>query len=185
MAKLILLSYLFLALPLFAEGAALKNTPGTGSVEFLAVGRPSMLKIHGKAPGPTADLRLEQRQLKGSVEMELGKLETGISLRDEHMKDKYLHVKEFPRAKLTLLEAPADEAFAASLSNGGERDFKGKLELHGKEREVSGKFTAQGGLVKASFPITLSEFGVDVPKYLGVTVADSVSVTVEIPLRKE
>lgn len=167
------------------ESVALKADPAASKVTFLAVGKPSMLKIHGTASaGPAGDLKIEGNQLRGAVEMDLDKLDTGIELRTQHMKDKYLEVKEHPKAKLTLTEAAVDEGFAASLTNAGEKPFKGKLLLHGKEQDVSGTFTARDGQVQAKFPIKLSDFAIDIPSYLGVTVADMVDVAVELPLKK-
>jgi len=187
--KLILLTCILV--PNITMGAAdktltLKSEPGASKVIFLAVGRPSMLKIHGTASsGPAAEFKLEASQLKGTVDFEMEKLDTGIDLRTRHMKEKYLHVKDHPKAKLTLLEAPVDEGFASTLTNAGEKTFKGKMQLHGKEEEVSGTFTAKEGLVHAKFPIKLSQFAIDIPSYLGVTVADMVDVTVELPLKKQ
>jgi polyisoprenoid-binding protein YceI len=168
-----------------AAALSLKNPSGTGDVNFLAVGKPSMLKIHGTATGPAAVLTLENGQLKGNISIELEKLDTGISLRTRHMKEKYLQAKDYPKAVLSLLDAAADPGFEKSLSNGGEKSFRGKLALHGKEKEISGSFSVKDGLVKAKFPIVLSDFAIDVPKYLGITVADNVEVDVELQLRKE
>ena len=177
---------LLLALPSISHAAIpLKATPDKGNVTFLAVGRPSMLKIHGKATGAEGKFTAEASQLNGSAEFEIVKLDTGINLRNEHMKDKYLLVKEHPKAKLTLTDAPLDAAFATTLSNGGEKPFKGKLELKGKEENVSGTFTAKDGLVKATFDIKLTDFGIEIPTYLGVTVAEKVAVSVELALEKE
>lgn len=169
-----------------AEAAIpLKAAPTGGSVSFLAVGRPSMLKIHGKAPAPTAKLSLDGLKLLGTAEFEMDKLGTGISLRDQHMKEKYLKVKENPKATLTLTDAPVDAAFATSLTNSGEKAFKGKLKLNGQEKEVQGTYQAKAGLVQAKFPIKLNDFGIEIPSYLGVTVAENVDVQVELPLQKE
>jgi len=163
----------------------LKSEPGASKVTFLAVGRPSMLKIHGTASsGPAADLKVEGAQLKGAVSFEMDKLDTGIDMRTQHMKDKYLQVKEHPNAKLTLTEAPVDPTFVNTLTNSGEKPFKGTLQLHGKEKEVNGTYTAANGLVQAKFPIKLSDFAIEIPSYLGVTVADMVDVAVELPLKK-
>ncbi len=166
-------------------GIILKNQPNSGAVNFLAVGKPSMLKIHGTAKGPVADLSLAGAQLKGSITFELDKLDTGIDLRTHHMKEKYLQVKDYPQAKLTLVDAPVDSAFANNLTNGGDNKFQGSLALHGKVHDISGTFTAKDGLVLAKFPLTLSDYAIDVPKYLGITVAKTVDVDVELPLRKE
>jgi polyisoprenoid-binding protein YceI len=156
-----------------------------GSVGFLATGQPSALKIHGTSTGaPTASLKLEGSQLKGDISFDLEKLDTGIELRTHHMKEKYLNVKDFPQAKLSLIDAPVDTGFAGSLSNGGEKAFKGKLSLHGKEHEVNGTYTAAAGVIKAKFPLTLADYGIDVPKYLGITVANTVDVNVDLPVKK-
>lgn len=173
-----------------AYAAAEKSIPlisqaGAGKVTFLAVGRPSMLKIHGTAAaGPESSFQLESGQIKGSAQMDMDKLDTGIDLRTRHMKEKYLQVKDHPKATLKLLHAPVDSGFVTSLSNSGENPFKGTLSLHGLEKEVSGTFTAKDGLVQAKFPIKLSDFSIEVPTYLGITVADIVDVTVELPLKK-
>lgn len=156
-----------------------------GSVEFLATGKPSALKIHGTSTGsPTGELKAENGQLKGEVSFDLEKLDTGIDLRTKHMKEKYLQVKDFPQAKLSLLDAPLDADFAKSLSNAGEKPFRGKLSLHGKENEVKGTFTVKDGKAQAKFPLLISDYNIDVPKYLGITVANTVDVSVNLPLKK-
>ena len=184
----LLLSTLLLPALSFAAPASplvLKSEPGSSKVTFLAVGRPSMLKIHGTASaGPAASLKMEGTQLKGAVDFDMNKLDTGIALRTNHMKEKYLQVKEHPKAKLTLVDAPVDATFVCTLTNSGEKPFKGKLLLHGKEREVNGTYTAKNGLVQAKFPIKLTDFAIEIPTYLGVTVADMVDVAVELPLKK-
>lgn len=187
----LLLSFLLPTLSLAAAASGkeaaltLKADPAASKVTFLAVGRPSMLKIHGTASaGPAGELKVEGGQLRGDIDMDMDKLDTGIDLRTQHMKDKYLHVKEHPKSRLTLTDAPVDAGFATSLTNSGEKPFKGKLLLHGKEQDVTGTYTAKDGQVQAKFPIKLSDFAIDIPSYLGVTVADMVDVAVELPLKK-
>ena len=142
-----------------------------------------MLKIHGTAEGPTANLQADGSQLKGAIEFQLDKLDTGIALRTEHMKEKYLQINEHPQAKLTILEAAVDSGFDKTLTNSAKKSFRGSLNLHGIEKDVSGTFTAEKGLVKANFPLNLSDFAISVPKYLGVTIAETVDVSVELPLK--
>lgn len=177
---------LLLLLPGISDAAIPLTAQTDGSsVNFLAVGRPSMLKIHGKATGPEAKFQLEADKLSGTAEFELAKLDTGINMRNEHMKDKYLQVKDHPKAKLTLTDVAVDPAFATALTNSGEKPFKGKLLLKGQERDVSGNYTAKNGLVQAKFQIKLTEFGIEIPSYLGVTVAETVDVSVDLALKKE
>jgi hypothetical protein len=145
-----------------------------GSVEFFAVGWPSALKIHGKGLGPEGDLEVVGNKLHGALEFDLATLETGIDLRDKHMKEQYLQTSLFPRAVLTLehvdVEALADRS-AASVS----LPFRGTLALHG-----DAKVTQAGSRVGtiATFTIVLGDFGIAVPKYLGITVAEKVQVKV-------
>jgi hypothetical protein len=56
--------------------------------------------------------------------------------------------------------------------------------LHGKEKKVDGTYTVQNGEVKAHFPLTLTDYGIDIPSYLGIVVADTVNVDVDVPLKK-
>jgi hypothetical protein len=177
---------LLLALiPSLAQAAIpLKGLP-EGSVNFLAVGKPSALKIHGKAAGPEAKLSLDGTKLTGAAEFDMNNLTTGINLRDQHMKEKYLQVKEHPKAKLTLIDVPVDPGFATTLTNSGEKPFKGKLQLHGQERDVDGTYTAKDGLVQAKFQIKLTHYGIEIPSYLGITVAELVDVNVDLPIAKE
>jgi polyisoprenoid-binding protein YceI len=167
----------------FASVSKFQATEGT--VNFLAVGKPSMLKIHGKAPGPKANFSLEKGNLSGSSEIAMDSLDTGIELRNQHMKEKYLQTKEFPSAVFTLKEAPVGESFLRSLSIDGEKLFKGSLKLHGVEKGVEGKFTAKDGKVLAKFQVKISDFGIAVPSYLGITVTDTVDVNVDLALKKE
>ena len=80
----------------------LENVKQSGEINFLAVGKPSMIKIKGKAPAPFTKAIIENNKLSLESNLVLTELDTGIGLRDEHMKDKYLQVKEFPTAHLIL-----------------------------------------------------------------------------------
>lgn len=164
--------------------ANLQSPKDSGSVNFLAVGRPSMLKIHGKAPGPEAKLRVDGGKLSGTATFKLDQLDTGIALRNEHMKN-YLKTAQNPNAVLTLKDVPVDAGFEKSLGNDGERPFTGTLLLNGKEQPVTGTYLAKNGQVDAKFPVKLSGHGIEIPSYLGVTVREDVDVTVSLPLKKE
>ena len=61
--------------------------------------------------------------------------------------------------------------------------FQGMLKLHGVEETVSGtvdlKTASPGALqTNASFALRLTDFGIEIPKYFGITIADDVQVTV-------
>lgn len=60
-------------------------------------------------------------------------------------------------------------------------NFTGQLTLHGVTKPVTGKVNMSDEKeIEAGFKIKLSEYKIDIPKYLGITVADEVEVTVKI-----
>jgi polyisoprenoid-binding protein YceI len=178
-------SLIFLA-ALSAEGATeLKTSSVKGSVEFLTIGRPGLLKIRGKAPAPQAKLSLKDGKLTGEVELELNLLDTGIELRNQHMREKYLETERFPLARFQLREAAVAEDFLSTFSNPGARPFHGQLQIMGITKEVEGKFTANNGEIQATLQTRLTDFGIETPSYLGITVAETVDITVSLSLERE
>ena len=116
--------------------------------------------------------------LKGTLAVELVKLETGISLRDRHLRQNYLEVQKGPDFSVAKLENIKVERLP------GKTTFKGTLTLHGQKREVSGTADVQQDgktyRVDASFPLLISSFQIPEPKYLGVGVQDEITIKVNL-----
>lgn len=117
----------------------------------------------------------------GEVALDLSSVDTGIALRNEHLRDKYLQVAKgagFDKAVLSsiVVTEAADAAFA------GKSPFTGMLLLHGVSHPVSGtaefRKVSQGVRVDAAFPLVLTDHAVEPPQYLGVGVAAKVMVKV-------
>jgi hypothetical protein len=72
----------------------LKNT----SVTFEATGKPSFIKIKGEGTKLTHTEKKEKDKKIDLFEFDMADLNSGIDLRDLHMKEKYLKTKEFPKA---------------------------------------------------------------------------------------
>jgi polyisoprenoid-binding protein YceI len=185
---LVLAAFSILTIHGLAQASTLNlkaETPAP-QVEFQAVGRPSALKIRGRGDKLTASLSLEQSKLKGAVEFELGSLDTGMGLRDRHMKEKYLAIEEFPKSRfeVTTLELPA----TLTGTGDGEAELKvpGTLTLHGVTQPVEAqtKITKIGSQlsVSAQFAIKLPVYGIDIPKFAGITVAEDVTLKVDFAL---
>ncbi len=163
-----------------ARAAPVALAAAQGEVTFLAIGSPSALKINGKGKGPAGTLTLNGSKLSGALNADLTSLETGLSLRDRHMKEKYLEVGKFPNATLTLdgFEVPA-----AVLKGEGNATvpFAGTLELHGVKKAVQGTAQlrrSQSVAVECDFPIVLTDYGISIPSFAGITVAKDVTVKV-------
>lgn len=168
----LVLAFLFL-FEAGAYAAAVKSK--SGEVHFLAKGNPGFMKIEGKSSGGlTGELDPANTSAPGVFTFAMSELETGIELRDEHMKEKYLEVEKFPEAKLVLKNV----AGLSAIDGNGKGSFSGTLTLHGVSRDVSGSYEIEGRKVKASFTTKISDYAINVPSWMGVTVADNVDVTV-------
>ncbi len=165
-----------------AHGLTLEASKG--KTEFLAIGRPSALKINGKGSGPTGTLELRKAGddliVSGEAVVDLSSLDTGIGLRDRHMKETYLETGKFKTARLLLKDAKVPRS---SLERGGEVKVPALLDLHGQLKPIEIAMTLskkEDAIVSASkFKIKLSEFAINIPKYAGITVADEVEVRTE------
>lgn len=159
-------------------------TVESGEVKFVAIGKPGFLKINGHSnqKAPEGEIQVSKEGLTAKFAIAISHFDTGISLRNEHMKEKYLEVQKFPEAQLKVAMPLFKEE---SLHEKYEGDFAGELTLHGETRPVQGKlsFEPVAKMAKASFAIKVSDFKIDVPKYMGVTVSETVDVTTEIKLR--
>ena len=123
----------------------------------------------------------KQGELDGSLAVDLRTLQTGISLRDSHMRENYLEVQKgsgYEQATLTRIRLDGVN-LAAPIGKVG---FTGVLALHGQEREVTGtadiRKAGEGLRVHATFPVKVSDFDIASPTYLGVGVRNEVSVAV-------
>lgn len=155
---------------------------GSGSVEFHAIGRPSAIKIVGKGEKPRGKLTIEGRSVRGEAIFALKSLETGIAMRDRHMKEKYLDVTHYPEARLKVehLEMPRNLDDGAKEQN---LPFVGSLSLHGTEKTVNGSASVERRgnqlMFAAQFGLRIADHGIEIPSFAGITMADEVQVVVQ------
>jgi polyisoprenoid-binding protein YceI len=121
------------------------------------------------------------RALDGSLTVDLRTLDTGIGLRNEHLRENYLEVDKGTRFDAATLSEIDLNGVNADVPE-GKGSFTGLLTLHGVTKKVSGavdiRQAGAGFRVKASFPVALSEYSIRKPRYLGVGVKDTVQVEV-------
>jgi polyisoprenoid-binding protein YceI len=163
------------------DARALVLSAKDGKTEFLAIGRPSAIKIAGEGLGPQGEVTLRNEKgtmvLDALMEVDLESFETGISMRDRHMKEKYLETGKYKTAVLKIKSARIP---AANIEAGGEAKLSGTLLLHNLEKpvEVTVTFTRQGEQLTcdSKFKIKLSDYAIDIPTFSGITVADEVEI---------
>jgi polyisoprenoid-binding protein YceI len=116
--------------------------------------------------------------IQGTLHVGFETLETGIGLRDRHMRGEYLQVErgeDFSTATLTDLRLEKLE---------GKTTFTGTLTLHGQSKPISGTAELQrrdrSVRVQARFSMRMSEFQILIPAYLGIGVRDEIQVSVTL-----
>ena len=152
-----------------------------GHVEFLAIGKPSAIKIRGKGDAlQSSALQFKDGKLSGHFVFDLSSLDTGIDMRNEHMKEKYLEVGKYKNAELELTPLDFAQDICKTDVKQDHTAFAGTLKLHGVEKPVKGEFDMKPGHSQASFNLNLTDYKIEIPVYLGIKVADQVATTVEL-----
>lgn len=130
--------------------------------------------------GTTGDVAVqEDGQNIIAVTVTLGSLKTGMDLRDKHMREKYLETDRYPTAVLRV--ARADLKLPGPGDRGG-FDADGTLALHGKTRPVHFHYEAKRDgstfSVRGSLPLDMTDYGIEAPKYMGLSVKPKVDIAV-------
>jgi len=121
---------------------------------------------------------------KVNFKVDLDSIDTGIGLRNTHMRDNYLRTKKFPFAQfkgiITSIDTVSFDQFKLNL--------KGEFNIHGvsKPTELSGKFFSYGKLLKveSSFNLKLSDFDIRRPSFLFNTVNNNIKLILEFYLKE-
>lgn len=118
-----------------------------------------------------------------TLAVDLRSLDTGVGLRNREMRDRYLEVGKFPQAtfKSVSVEGPA------SIAPNAPADIKvtGDFTLHGVTKRMTIPVRVvliPDGRIHAtsSFNVKMTEFGINVPRNVLVTVNDEVPVRLDI-----
>jgi polyisoprenoid-binding protein YceI len=174
-------------LPLFACSLLLT----AGGLVNPAITSPSgtavLVSVRGTAglniEGVTHELGLAERGGDLVFKVPLAGLDTGIGLRNRHMRG-YLDVAHFPEAELHVPR----KAVAFPPSGGQlEADAQGTLTLHGVSKPCSIRYRVEQARpgeyrIHGTTRIDIRDFGVDVPTYLGVGVEPNVGIQVDFSL---
>jgi polyisoprenoid-binding protein YceI len=176
---------LFLASP--APAATFVVEPRAGSrMEF--VSKAPMETFSGKTRELRGSVSLDPQMLGDSldvaVEVDMASLDTGIDLRNRHMRENHLHTGRFPKAtfhggRLADLSAPVLAPGAPVTGT-----LVGTMELHGTQRVIRVPFEMElaGELlhVTSRFQISLADYGIPRPQFLVMRLDDIQRVEVHL-----
>lgn len=168
-----------IVLPAIAQSAWSVSTGSVAVVCPLTVGGSFEARTSSLSGRLAADAAQPGR-LTGELAVDLTTLDSGIGLRNTHMRENYLEVSKgegYQRAVLKDIVLSGDVATVSATT------FTATLLVHGVERPVRGEArlarAGDGVRVEASFPIVLPDHGIAKPRYLGVGVRDEVQVKVK------
>ena len=147
-----------------------------GEAKFDAVGNPGFLSIAGEKGKVTGKYVKSNDKITGSFDVDLNTLETGMDLRDKHMKEKYLETNKYPKASLTIVNV--------AIPKDGYLKFNGKLSLHGKTNPIDGDCHIKDVVnFECKFKINLADYGIAIPDWKGVTVAKDVALVINVVIK--
>lgn len=156
---------------------------GEGSLEFIAIGKPKAVKVLGKGAAPKGKFVWKNGKGSGKFTFALDTLDTGIELRNQHMKKKYLETGTYPQAVLELTSIAIPPEITRGDFASEETPFRGQLLLHGVTSPIQGVALAkkEGHRFQfdVKFTIKISDYKIAVPSYMGITVADEVHIQVQ------
>ena len=125
---------------------------------------------------------LDTGSYTGELRVDLATLDTGIGLRNEHLRSSYLELERGPEFRGAVLSGIVLDEPPRVRAGGHQTRFSGTLSLHGVRRTVEGEAELRrrnGRMqVEAEFSLSLEAFDIPRPRYLGVGVRDEVEVTV-------
>lgn len=134
----------------------------------------------------------ESDQLEGIVdlnadtvyfELPLKSIKTGISLRDQHMRDA-LEVEEYPKTRFSgrIVDGFPQKGKTVQTT------VRGDYTIHGvtKQVEVTGSVKWQGDqlLINGSFPIKITDYDIEPPTVMFMSVYDEHEIRVDVTLKQ-
>jgi polyisoprenoid-binding protein YceI len=172
------------------RAATFRVAPHAASqVEFLS--KAPMETFGGKTRSLEGSITLEPDSLGDSlqvvIEVDMASLDTGIELRNRHMRENHLHTDQYPKAIFRggHLEDLSSARLATGVPVTG--TLTGTMELHGTTRPLAVPFqmTSTGAALRVScrFEISLADYGIPRPQFLVMRLDDIQRVTVELEAR--
>ena len=118
------------------------------------------------------------------MEVDLNSLDTGIGLRNRHMRENYLKTDEFPitwfKGKIISSRINADSSY--------EIQAQGTIFIHGVEKElqISAELRERenGYRIHTTFQIKLSDFKIDIPSIMFYKINEMIELQIDFYLKE-
>lgn len=117
-------------------------------------------------------------------EVDLATLDTGMGLRNRHMRENYLETDQFPFAEFSGKIIDVKKISNQEYKIG----TKGIFKIHGKqtEMEISGHVIIQDEKynVKSNFEINLNDYNIKIPKLMFMKINELIKIELNFNLKK-
>lgn len=179
MKKSLLICFLFCATGLFAQE---KMVTKTGKVTFEA-SVPSFEEVKAKNDGVTFILNSKTGEVASLALMKGFRFK--IALMEEHFNENYMESDKFPKA---TFKGKIENFDAKTLtSTAKEYTLKGKLELHGKSKDITSiakiRKTDAGIEIISNFSVNASDFDIKIPSVVKNKVSNTIDIRSEFTVK--
>lgn len=197
---------LFVVLALVV-GVALAQSP----VEFKAIDPIGRNTVQFKTSAPLEDIVGTTNKIAGEIkvdpqnlksdrplarfEVDLASLDTGIGLRDTHMREQYLHTDKYPKAVFTLERIRKASAAKLGPHKTVTVTAEGTFELHGVQRRIEvpvkvtylpesqstmGKLPGNLLRITSDFDVKLADYNVERPQMVILKVGEIAHISIDV-----
>ena len=150
--------------------------------------------IHGATNGLSGTLTFSEEAWatgSGRIRIDLTGFTTGLSLRDEDLRDQFFQTDKFPDATLIVTGIERVSASALTVDADVQADAVGTLSLHGTTRPIrmpiNVRLSEAAGqrdlLVRGSFDVTMADYGINRPARLFLKLGTVAQVSFEATFR--
>lgn len=181
-----LLGVMLLALigaPRVSRAANLQVAKDT-EVSFLAKITASSFVAKSTAVSGVVDYDASASAIKSAtIKVKTDSFDTGMSLRNSHMRDKYLEAQKFPEIVFQVENAKV------AAAAGSEGALEGFFTIKGvkKAAKIPVKVAENSGaklVVTSSFPLNITDYGIPQPGFTMVKMETVINVTLKLVLTK-
>lgn len=179
MKKTVLLSFLFCATSLFAQE---KMVTKTGKITFEAT-VPSFEEVKAKNDGVTFILNPKTGEV-ASLALVKG-FRFKVALMEEHFNENYIESDTYPKATFKGKIENFDVKNVTTTAK--EFTLKGKLELHGKSKDITSiariRKTDAGIEIISNFSVNASDYDIKIPNVVKNKVSNKIDVRSEFTVK--
>lgn len=160
--------------PLVADaGMTLDGKP---KVSFFATGSPGFMSIEGVS----STMTVSDDGTRLSFTVPMSTVDSGISLRDEHMNKNYVQIDKYPDVKIDF--ARADVKWPTEVGASSDGTVNGNFTMHGVTQPAAVVYTVTktktGYKIKAKFNYDCNAHGITIEPYMGISFDPKMYATV-------